>query len=83
MRRTNLDGSNMQVIRDNLDNPNGLAFLSDRMYIVDSREKTRDQYNPNYPSAESNATLYMRQGENSEWRTVSGLGLKVSLVLHC
>jgi len=80
--RTRLDGSMPTVLKSGLDNPNGIAVTAGKIYVTDSRYKTRI---PPNARPGKDGSLYSMHLNGSGWTDVlsaSSTKLKVSSERH-
>ena len=68
--RVNLDGSNAQMVRAGLNNPNAVAVIGGEVYYVDSHYKTRGD-DMDAPTG----VLYRQDAQNGLWVEVQKLGV--------
>lgn len=76
--RTELDGTEPELVQSGLDNPNGVVISNGVIYVIDSHAKTHDVNNPNYPRPAKNATVYAKKLSGGDWQEVAGVKLGVS-----
>jgi len=73
--KTHLDGSSPRVIKQGLDNPNGIVVTSNKIYVTDSHYKTRV---PDNARDVKYGSLYSMDLDGNGWINVlSGTQLKV------
>ena len=78
--RTRLDGSSPKVLKSRLDNPNGIAVTSNRIYVTDSHYKTRVPANAR---SAQDGSLYSMNLDGTGWTDVlSGVSTPNELKVH-